>query len=81
MPTIINVDDYGPGRYARTKVLSQAGFEVKEAATGQEALRLASECKPGFVLLDINLPDLSGLEVCKRLKTNSLTADIVVCCI
>jgi signal transduction histidine kinase len=78
MPTIINVDDYGPGRYARTKVLSQAGFEVKEAATGQEALRLASECKPGLVLLDINLPDLSGLEVCRRLKTNSLTADIVV---
>jgi two-component system, sensor histidine kinase and response regulator len=78
MPTIINVDDYGPGRYARTKLLSQAGFDVKEAATGEEALRLASEFKPEAVLLDINLPDVSGLEVCRRLKSSPLTSRIVV---
>ena len=78
MQTIINVDDYGPARYARTKVLAQAGFNVKEAATGQEALRLASELKPGLVILDINLPDFSGLEVCRRLKKNPATSSIVV---
>jgi two-component system sensor histidine kinase/response regulator len=78
MPTIINVDDYGPGRYARTKLLSQAGFDVKEAATGEEALRLASEFKPEAVLLDINLPDVSGLEVCRRLKSSPATSRIVV---
>ena len=78
MQTILNVDDYSPARYARTKVLAQAGFDVKEAATGQEALRLASEWKPEVVLLDINLPDLNGMEVCQRLKKNPATSGILV---
>jgi signal transduction histidine kinase len=78
MQTIINVDDYGPGRYARTKVLSQAGFQVQEAATGLEALRLAFELKPELVVLDINLPDVSGLEVCRRLKNDPVTSGIVI---
>ena len=78
MQTIINVDDYGPGRYARTKVLMQAGFNVKEAATGQEALRLAFELKPELVVLDINLPDVNGMEVCRRLKKDPVTSRIVV---
>jgi len=78
MRTIINVDDYGPARYARTKVLAQAGFNVKEAATGQEALRLASELKPGLVILDVNLPDMNGFEVCQRLKKNPATSSIIV---
>ena len=78
MPTIVNVDDYGPGRYARTKVLTQAGFRVEEASTGHEALRLAAELKPEMLVLDINLPDLSGMEVCQRIKQNPQTAGIVV---
>jgi len=78
MQTIINVDDYGPGRYARTKVLMQAGFNVQEAATGEEALRLACELKPEAVLLDINLPDVNGFEVCRRLKNSPSTSRIVV---
>ncbi|MGA2737659.1 MAG: ATP-binding protein [Bryobacteraceae bacterium] len=78
MQTIINVDDYGPARYARTKILAQAGFKVAEAATGQEALRLASESKPEMVLLDVNLPDMNGMEVCRRLKNNPATSGIVV---
>jgi two-component system sensor histidine kinase/response regulator len=78
MHTILNVDDYGPARYARSKVLTQAGFNVQEAGTGQDALRLASECKPELVILDINLPDMNGLEVCQRLKKNPATSGIVV---
>jgi two-component system, sensor histidine kinase and response regulator len=78
MQTIINVDDYGPGRYARTKVLAQAGFRVQEAATGEDALRLAFELKPELVVLDINLPDVSGLEVCRRLKNDPLTSSIII---
>lgn len=76
--TIINVDDYVPGRYARTRVLSQAGFDVKEAGTGQDALRLAAELKPGIMLLDVNLPDMTGLDVCHRLKQNPVTSGIIV---
>jgi light-regulated signal transduction histidine kinase (bacteriophytochrome) len=78
MQTIINVDDYAPGRYARTKALTLAGFDVKEAGTGQDALRLAAELNPEVIVLDVNLPDINGLEVCQRLKQNPLTAGIVV---
>lgn len=67
-PLILNVDDYDPARYARTQVLRRAGFRVSEAATGGEALRLASREQPAVVLLDVNLPDMSGLEVCRRLR-------------
>lgn len=76
--TILHLDDYAPARYARTQILRQAGFEVKEAWTGAEALRLAIECKPQLAILDVNLPDMSGLEVCRRLKQDPATAGIIV---
>lgn len=75
--TVLNVDDYAAGRYATTRLLRQAGFDVREAQTGTEALRLATE-KPGLIVLDINLPDLDGFEVCRRLKADPQTADIPV---
>lgn len=65
---ILNVDDYTPGRYARTKVLRQAGFSVIEAASGAETLRLAGEHKPAVILLDVNLPDMSGFQVCRQIR-------------
>ena len=57
---ILNVDDYIPGRYARTKLLRQAGYPVIEAGTGKETLELVEKHKPVLVLLDVNLPDFSG---------------------
>jgi len=68
MESILNVDDYTPGRYARTKVLQQAGFTVREAATGKEALQQAIEHQPSIILLDVNLPDMTGFEVCKLIR-------------
>jgi two-component system, sensor histidine kinase and response regulator len=76
-PRILNVDDYAPGRYARTKVLRQFGFEVLEAGSGLEALEKLSQ-KPEIVLLDMNMPDMDGLEVCRRIKGNPATESIVV---
>ena len=65
---ILNVDDYLPGRYARTKILRQAGFVVLEAQSGEESLRLAVEHKPALILLDVNLPDTNGFEVCRQIR-------------
>ncbi|WP_420126043.1 ATP-binding protein [Longimicrobium sp.] len=75
---VLNVDDYEAGRYATSRVLRQAGFEVVDAATGEEALRLVRSQDPDLVLLDVNLPDLDGFEVCRRIKTAPETATIPV---
>ncbi|HUG52640.1 MAG TPA: response regulator, partial [Vicinamibacteria bacterium] len=76
-PTILNVDDNLAGRYAVSKLLRQEGYFVREAETGSEALRLAED-NPDLVVLDLNLPDISGLEVCRRLKADPRTASIPV---
>ncbi|MFC4311178.1 histidine kinase dimerization/phosphoacceptor domain -containing protein [Steroidobacter flavus] len=75
---ILNVDDNEPGRYATTRILNRAGFQVLEAGTGKEALRLARSASPQLVVLDVNLPDMSGIDVCKQLKTDPETAGIMV---
>jgi PAS domain S-box-containing protein len=68
--TVLNVDDYEPGRYSRSRVLRNAGFAVVEAGTGGEALRVVRSARPHLVLLDVNLPDMSGLEVCRQIKSD-----------
>jgi two-component system sensor histidine kinase/response regulator len=78
LPAILNVDDYEPARHARTRVLTHAGFEVTEAATGKGALQIAFEKRLELIVLDVNLPDISGLEVCRRLKSDPVTAAIPV---
>jgi signal transduction histidine kinase len=66
---ILNVDDNAPNRYARNRVLVNAGFIAIDAATGQETLDMAILHEPDLVLLDINLPDIDGIEICRRLKS------------
>lgn len=77
-PLILNVDDHEAARYARGRILRQAGYETLDAATGSEALRLAQERQPAVMLLDVHLPDISGIEVCRHIKTNPATASIMV---
>lgn len=76
--TILNVNDTEPNRYVTTRILSRAGFRVLEAATGAEALRLARKERPPLVVLDVNLPDISGIEVCRQLKEHPETASTMV---
>jgi CheY-like chemotaxis protein len=66
--TILNVDDSEGGRYSTTRILVNAGFRVFEASTGSQALAQLDEVSPDLVLLDINLPDMSGFEVCREIK-------------
>jgi len=67
---ILNVDDHEPGRYARSRLLKQAGYEVAEAGTGLAALEMAGLMRPALIMLDVHLPDVSGLEVCRRLRSD-----------
>ena len=76
--SVLNVDDYVPGLYARTKILRQAGFQVMEATTGNQTLRMVSEHKPAIVLLDVNLPDMNGFEVCRRIRTDPALAGTAI---
>src|SRR5687768_10172984 len=75
---ILNVDDHDAGRYARTRFLTRAGFLVDGARTGEQALTAIRENVPDLVLLDINLPDIDGFEVCRRIKAEPDTARIPV---
>jgi signal transduction histidine kinase len=79
MPALIlNVDDDQATRYAVTKALHRADFQVREAANGEEALRLAATDRPDLILLDVHLPGVNGFEVCRRLKADPATASIPV---
>jgi CheY-like chemotaxis protein len=75
---ILIVDDYAGARYYRSRVLSEAGYEVFEASTGEQGLELATALTPALILLDVNLPDMTGIEVCEKLKANPKTAQIPV---
>jgi len=66
---ILNVDDEEAARYAKTRDLQRFGYTVVEAATGTEALHKVEELQPVVVLLDVRLPDVSGIEVCQIIKT------------
>jgi signal transduction histidine kinase len=76
--TILNVNDDNATRYLSTRTLQMAGYRVLEAATGEEALRVAERERPDVVVLDVKLPDISGYEVCKRLRGRPETASIAV---
>jgi two-component system phosphate regulon response regulator PhoB len=58
--------------------LKAAGFEVTTAANGAEALRRAREMAPDLILLDLMLPEVDGLEVCKILRRDASTAAIPI---
>jgi PAS domain S-box-containing protein len=75
---VLVVDDEISNRYAVSRVLSQAGYRVVEASTGEESLRLIHSEKPDLVVLDVKLPDISGYEICRRIKSDPGTASILV---
>ncbi len=65
---VLNVDDDPSQRYVKTRDLELSGFSVLEAVSGADALRKVEDHSPGVVLLDVQLPDISGHEVCAYLK-------------
>lgn len=70
------MDDNAAALYATSRVLRSAGYEVLEATTGASALALAAQAD--LVVLDVNLPDIDGFEVCRRLRGQTETAQLPV---
>ena len=75
---ILVVDDDPAVLRATSKILTDEGYHVIEASNGLNALQLARTNFPDLILLDNELPDISGLEVCKRLKDDSDTTQIFI---
>ncbi|MEX3952941.1 response regulator [Paraburkholderia sp. EG287B] len=75
---ILNVDDNEGARYVKSRVLRHAGYAVIEAATGQAALEAVRGQAPAIVLLDVKLPDISGIEVCRLIKADPETNSTLV---
>lgn len=59
-------------------MLQRNGYEVAAANTGGQALAKAENERPNLIILDVMMPDMNGLEVCRRLRSNPLTADIPI---
>jgi PAS domain S-box-containing protein len=75
---ILNVDDNDGARYAKTRILQSAGFQVIEATNGTDALATVKRGGVALVLLDVKLPDINGIEVCRRIKADADSALVLV---
>ncbi len=76
--TILFIDDEEKARQKIEKILTKRKFRVLLSHDGESGLEIAQKEKPDLVLLDVVLPGMSGLEVCKRLKSDDLTKNIPV---
>ena len=75
---ILIVDDEKAIRMGLSMCVKASGFESFEASNGNEALRIATEQHPGLIVLDVMMHGMSGLEVCRKLKSDSATKDIKI---
>ncbi|GEM_PF-922846 len=65
-------------RFLKHTLLEPAGYQVLIANNGTRAIHIARQHQPHLILLDINLPDISGIEVLQRLKSNGHTAPVIM---
>ncbi len=75
---ILIADDSAALRRMTAHALAPAGFEIVEAENGAACLQLAQAQRPDLILLDVMMPDMDGVETCRRLKADPATADIPV---
>jgi two-component system, OmpR family, phosphate regulon response regulator PhoB len=77
-PTVLLVEDEPAQRAVLSYNLEAEGFRVAEAANGEEALIMVGEAAPDLILLDWMLPNVSGIEVCRRLKLRPETRGVPI---
>lgn len=75
---ILVVDDVATNRIVMKVKLAAACYHVDQAENGADALKAARDTKPDLILLDVMMPDMSGLDVCRALKADPATADIPI---
>ena len=80
MHTVLIVDDHPSFRASARAILEAAGYEVVgEAEDGEAAIAATRDLRPDVVLLDVQLPDMDGFEVCEVLeKANGDTPDLIL---
>ena len=75
---ILVVDDNPEILRLFSEMLRVHGYEVLEASTGRRGLQMTRQMRPDLLLLDVVMPDLNGIEVCRRVKSDPQLADIFV---
>jgi DNA-binding response OmpR family regulator len=75
---VLIVEDDAPVRRMLERSLAAEGFEVRAAADGGAALALAEESAPDLVVLDVTMPGLSGIDVCRRLREKGLSGGVLM---
>ena len=78
VPTILVVDDDTPIRSLLRQELTDAGYQVKEAANGKAALDMVRIAKPDLIILDVMMPEINGFDVAAVLKNDPATMDIPI---
>jgi two-component system, OmpR family, KDP operon response regulator KdpE len=76
--TILVVDDEPQIRRVLRSTLASQGYDVVEAQNGQEGIEMAVRERPDLILLDVNMPDMSGLEACSKIRLSLSTPIIMV---
>lgn len=77
-PSILVIDDQPANLHLLSELLGNAGFDVRAVLDGESGLRTAHRLPPDLVLLDIQMPQLDGYEVCRRFKASRELADIPI---
>lgn len=75
---VLVVEDDAPVRRMLERSLGAEGFEVRAAADGGAALAMAEDSAPDLVVLDIAMPGLTGIDVCRRLRDKGLTGGVLM---
>ncbi|NNE31924.1 MAG: response regulator [Winogradskyella sp.] len=74
-PTILIIEDNEQNMYMLNYLLTNSDFKVLQAFNGVDGLQLAHDHHPDIILLDIQLPDMDGYEICVKLRYNGLPKD------
>jgi DNA-binding response OmpR family regulator len=76
--SVLVVEDSDVLRALMSRVFQREGFDVLSASTGPGGVEAAVTNRPDIVVLDVGLPDMNGLEVCRQLKSNAATAALPI---